>query len=35
MNKTTGKRSAPGSAQEELIVYRDAKLKLQIRTVLM
>ena len=31
MNKTTGKRSA----QEELIVYRDAKLKLQIRTVLM
>lgn len=30
MNKTTGKRSA----QEELIVYTDAKLKLQIRTVL-
>lgn len=30
MNKTTGKRSA----QEELIVYTDAKLKLQ-RTVLM
>ena len=31
MNKTTGKRRA----QEELIVYTDAKLKLQIRTVLM
>lgn len=31
MNKTTGKRCA----QEELIVYTDTKLKLQIRTVLM